>query len=67
MIAKSPFFKEFLAVKASDFQKKYPGEYQGHCASFSAELDSLIATLARETSALVQMKLARDKEMQKPM
>ena len=63
-VAKHSFFQDYLTLKkTTDVSKKYKESYEASCGTMVEKLDPLVAELARQTSAVVAMKLARENVM----
>ena len=60
----SKFIQDYLTHQPQQLQKKYPGDFVSMCGHVCAKLDGPITALARSTSALVQMKLARESALE---
>lgn len=59
-IRASQFTQDFMTLKTTDVAKKYSADLAVQCGHMSHTLDHMLSKLARETAALVQMKVARD-------
>ena len=62
-IRKSEFASAYMMEKATDVAKTYGSSFMANCGALCQSLDPLIDRLARESSAVVQMKIARDRSL----
>ena len=60
----SQFIQDYMTLKATSVEKKY-SDMQAQCVQMSMALDPMLSRVARETAALVQMKLARESALAK--
>ena len=64
-IGSNDFFAEYLIHEKGAIAKQRPSTFAQDCSHMQVELEPLISTLVRETAAIMDMKLARDRALAK--